>query len=216
MKTKNLFDLDKTIAKELLSYCEYPWEALSKIKEHIIFLGGKLDKALFDEISPGVWVSKSAEIATSIIMRTTITQNIKVTVNGTDKPIYVVESNIEQLVSYDNLAIYYNVMTSDELVDVIASVNVLLGGNSGFEVSLDLATLISASSNIDTLLGSDVMIIAVSEYLLDNYGMYCHSFEKETLPSLVELPSGNKVANKEVLTKTSIISIINLLKSFAG
>lgn len=65
MKTKNLFDLDKTIAKELLSYCEYPWEALSKIKEHIIFLGGKLDKALFDEISPGVWVSKSAEIAPS-------------------------------------------------------------------------------------------------------------------------------------------------------
>ena len=58
MKTTNLFDLDKTIAKDLLSGCEYPWQALSKIKAYIISLGKNLDKALFDEVSPNVWFQK--------------------------------------------------------------------------------------------------------------------------------------------------------------
>ena len=63
MKINELFDLDKTIASEVFEGCEYPWQALSKIKEFTLALGKKLDKEKFDEISPDVWVSKSAKVA---------------------------------------------------------------------------------------------------------------------------------------------------------
>ena len=39
MLIKNLYDLDKTIAKPLLEKLDYPWEALPKIKDFIIALG---------------------------------------------------------------------------------------------------------------------------------------------------------------------------------
>lgn len=63
MKINELFDLDKTIASEVFEGCEYPWQVLSKIKEFTLALGKKLDKEKFDEISPDVWVSKSAKVA---------------------------------------------------------------------------------------------------------------------------------------------------------
>ncbi len=63
MKINELFDLDKTIAAEVFEGCEHPWQVLSKIKEFTLSLGKKLDKEKFEEISPNVWVSKSAKVA---------------------------------------------------------------------------------------------------------------------------------------------------------
>ena len=37
-KIKNLYNLEETIAKELLESVTYPWEALPKIEEFIIEL----------------------------------------------------------------------------------------------------------------------------------------------------------------------------------
>jgi len=62
MRTVDLFDLEKTIAKPLLEACEYPWQALSKIKAFVVSLGEKLDKEKFDEVSPQVWIAKSAKV----------------------------------------------------------------------------------------------------------------------------------------------------------
>ena len=61
-KTNDLLDLNHTIAKDFLSNFEYPWEALSGIKELIKELGNKLDKNEYQEIKENVWVHKSAEI----------------------------------------------------------------------------------------------------------------------------------------------------------
>ena len=44
--TKNLLDLDHTIAKEYLEKYENPWEALPEIKNFIKELIGKLDKKI--------------------------------------------------------------------------------------------------------------------------------------------------------------------------
>lgn len=63
MKIQKLFDLDKTIAAKLFDGIEYPWQALSKIKEFTVSLGKSLDKEKFDEVSPDVWISKSAKVA---------------------------------------------------------------------------------------------------------------------------------------------------------
>ncbi len=62
MKTKELYDLEKTIASPLLEKTEYPWEALAQIKDFVIELGKTLDKEKFDEVSENVWIAKSAKI----------------------------------------------------------------------------------------------------------------------------------------------------------
>lgn len=62
MKIAELFDLKYTIASSLLSECEYPWQALGKIKEFVIALGETLDKEKFDEVQPQVWIAKSAKV----------------------------------------------------------------------------------------------------------------------------------------------------------
>ena len=61
-KTKDLLDLDHTIAKDYLEKFEYPWEALGGIKDTIIELGKSLSKDEYDEMSENVWVAKSAKV----------------------------------------------------------------------------------------------------------------------------------------------------------
>lgn len=62
MLVKNLFNLDKTIAKELLESVEYPWEALPKIKDFIIELGKTLDPNIYEQRGENIWVAKSATV----------------------------------------------------------------------------------------------------------------------------------------------------------
>lgn len=63
IKTKDLFDLSHTMAAEYLSGYEYPWQALSGIKDMIASLGDKLDKTEYTEVSEQVWVHKTAVVA---------------------------------------------------------------------------------------------------------------------------------------------------------
>lgn len=62
-KIVNLYNLDETIAKELFSVCEYPWEVLPKIKEFIIELGNSLSSEEYDKVGDNVWIAKSAKVA---------------------------------------------------------------------------------------------------------------------------------------------------------
>lgn len=63
LKTKDLFDFSHSEAGEYLSGFEYPWEALSGIKELIVSLGEKLDGDEYYQPSPQVWVHKTATVA---------------------------------------------------------------------------------------------------------------------------------------------------------
>ena len=60
---RNIFDLDKTVAKSLLSKFNRPWDALPHIKEFIAELGPTLDKDIFTEVKPNIWIAKSAKIS---------------------------------------------------------------------------------------------------------------------------------------------------------
>ncbi|MBQ9685291.1 MAG: UDP-N-acetylglucosamine pyrophosphorylase [Oscillospiraceae bacterium] len=62
VEIKDLFDLDKTIAKELFAGKTYPWEVLDEIKGFILELGEKLDPAEFDHPCEGVWIAKDAKV----------------------------------------------------------------------------------------------------------------------------------------------------------
>ncbi len=62
---KNLFDLDKTIAKDLFEGAVYPWEVLPKIKEFIVKLGNTLAPEIYEKRGEDIWVAKSAKVAPS-------------------------------------------------------------------------------------------------------------------------------------------------------
>ena len=64
-KISNLFNLKETIAFELFTKSEYPWEILPKIKEFIMILGNSLSKSDYDMVDDNIWIAKSAKIATS-------------------------------------------------------------------------------------------------------------------------------------------------------
>ena len=61
LKTRDLYDLDHTIAAKYLENYEYPWQALKGIKDLILSLGPNLG-ADFTEVSPSVWVHKTAVV----------------------------------------------------------------------------------------------------------------------------------------------------------
>lgn len=62
-KIKNLYNLNETIAKELLESVTYPWEALPKIEEFIIKIGNNLDADVYEKKGDNIWIAKSAKIA---------------------------------------------------------------------------------------------------------------------------------------------------------
>ncbi|MCC8059495.1 MAG: UDP-N-acetylglucosamine pyrophosphorylase [Clostridiales bacterium] len=63
MKTKELFDLEHTMAKPLLEECEYPWEALAGIGEFVQTLGGTLPEDEYESPSENVWIHHTAKVA---------------------------------------------------------------------------------------------------------------------------------------------------------
>ena len=62
MKTCDLFDLAHTLAADYLSGYDYPWKALKGIKTLIETIGPGLGDD-YAEVSPAVWVHKTAVIA---------------------------------------------------------------------------------------------------------------------------------------------------------
>lgn len=65
LKTSQLYDLSHTLAAELLVTCEYPWQALPKIKDHIKALGETLSDDEYYSPAPDIWIAKDASIAPS-------------------------------------------------------------------------------------------------------------------------------------------------------
>lgn len=58
----DLYDLEHTLAKDYLAGFTYPWEALKGIKDMILTLGAALGED-YEEVSPRVWVHKTATVA---------------------------------------------------------------------------------------------------------------------------------------------------------
>lgn len=65
LKNNNLFDIRQTIARNLFSEYEYPWEILPKIHDFILELGPKLPTDEYDKVGDNIWIAKSAKVAKS-------------------------------------------------------------------------------------------------------------------------------------------------------
>ena len=61
LKTRDLYDLSRSIAGEYLSGFEYPWQALKGIQDLILALGPALGEE-YNEVAPTVWVHKTATV----------------------------------------------------------------------------------------------------------------------------------------------------------
>ena len=61
-KITELYNLDETIAKDLLSKYTYPWEVLAHINDFILELGATLPTDEYNKIGDDVWVHKTATV----------------------------------------------------------------------------------------------------------------------------------------------------------
>ena len=62
-----LFDLSRSLAGEWLAQFRYPWEALAGIQDFILSAGRALGED-YREISPSVWVHKTAVVASTAFL----------------------------------------------------------------------------------------------------------------------------------------------------
>ena len=62
LKIKDMYDLDHTIAKDYLERFEYPWEALSGLKEYIEELGKTLPEDEYIKRGDNIWIAKDATV----------------------------------------------------------------------------------------------------------------------------------------------------------
>ena len=63
IRVKDLYSLGHTRAAKMLETCEYPWEALPRIKDTVLAIGAALDQAQYDHPAEDVWIARSASVA---------------------------------------------------------------------------------------------------------------------------------------------------------
>jgi len=61
-KISKLYNLDETIAKELIQKYTYGWEVLPYIEEYIKELGKTLNKEEYKQLDNNVWIHKTAKV----------------------------------------------------------------------------------------------------------------------------------------------------------
>ncbi len=68
-KIDDLLTLSHTLAAPLFEGKRYPWEILSELKDFIRKLGVTLSPEEYDEVSPEVWVHKTAKVAPTALIQ---------------------------------------------------------------------------------------------------------------------------------------------------
>ena len=63
-RTRDLFDLNRSMAEPLLRECEFPYEAIPRLREFILEKQRALDSS-FEEIAPEVFVAKGVKLSRS-------------------------------------------------------------------------------------------------------------------------------------------------------
>ncbi|MEF9969049.1 MAG: UDP-N-acetylglucosamine pyrophosphorylase [Ruthenibacterium sp.] len=67
-QTEELFDLNFTLANELLKQYTYPWEALPHIGAWLIAKGNQLPPERYEMRGEQIWVAKTAQVAQSALL----------------------------------------------------------------------------------------------------------------------------------------------------
>ena len=62
LEISSLFDMQKTIAKDLFSGKTYPWDVLPEISDFIVKLGQTLDTQKYQKRGENIWIAKDAVV----------------------------------------------------------------------------------------------------------------------------------------------------------
>ncbi len=62
LTVRDLYDLDRTLAKDYLAGFTYPWEALGGISDLIVSIGAHLSPEEYDQPSENVWIARDAKV----------------------------------------------------------------------------------------------------------------------------------------------------------
>ena len=65
LETRNLIDYRQTIAAPLLERVRFPWEVLPQIGEFLLQLGPSLPPEEYEQVGDGIWIARSARIAST-------------------------------------------------------------------------------------------------------------------------------------------------------
>lgn len=63
LEVRNLFDLNKIIARALFDGKRYPWQALEEIRAFILSLGPTLSEDAFERVGRDIWIARDATVA---------------------------------------------------------------------------------------------------------------------------------------------------------
>ncbi len=66
LTVKKLFNLENTLAKDLLEKCVYPWDIIPKIRDYILLIGNVLDVREYEKIGESVYISRKAKVDGSV------------------------------------------------------------------------------------------------------------------------------------------------------
>ena len=143
---------------------------------------------------------KANEIAKSEIVRATLTKNL----NINDISLYALENEIEIISDYKNnqlLSLNY-----DGVYNLIIAASCLSEtGKLNFEV--DVYSITNNLSNIDKILNSSVMLIALSDILLEENSW----FVTPVYQKAYKLPDGLSTVSKKILSKENVKKLAEYL-----
>lgn len=144
--------------------------------------------------------SKASEIATSEIIRATLTNNL----NINDITLYAFENEVEIINDYkDNEILSLNY---DGVYNLIIAAS-YLSENGKLDFNVDIDTLSNNLDNFDEILKSSVIHIAISDLLLEETS----SFVSPTYQKVYKLPDGLKTVSKKILSKDDSFELANYL-----
>ena len=157
-------------------------------------------------------------------MRATITKNISLNIDGLDKDVFALETDVNK--TKDHLGNDILVFNQAELERNIASISVLSAG--GMDISINISGLIAAkdAGNLPTILTSNTIRLAVSELLLSPIQVGYITINYNTIASLpgsgmnlpvsvdaYALPSSTTTSSKQLLSVNDINAFIDYVSS---
>ena len=159
-----------------------------------------------------------ALVTTSDVLRATITSNLKVSLDGQSSTINVLEDSVSKAKNNNGNDIV--ILTADELNDIVNAIYTI-SSDGTLSFDLNLNTLFIVAANSDVILASDMITLAISDYLIEGvntpYGKLSYSYVMLSDPinsqNVVEIPSGS-INNKPVLTKEQILLFIAKLQEY--
>ena len=201
-------------------------EELSLLLKSVLNGLGVSDVEGFDSENITIPDSEKLDILTdSIIMRATITKNIKATNSSDDELDLYIENNVSYVEKTNNLnGLDILVLSQNEIINIVNSIKIINGNSSDkFEIEISIeALLLIDEADVDTALKSSMVHLLIADFLAE-YNMSLPStpvnMQYSYTPSIFDVynvGSINRNMNYSTMAVSDIKGMLNHLESILG